>query len=285
MNWTYGLRKKRLLQRLAAAIERQPFTILLFHSVGRCPEADFLPRSLDCDPDFFEDVLKLLASKAKVLSLEELARAVRTYKLPVCAAAITFDDGFRDNFTVAGPLLQQYNMPATNFVATDAIGSSELLPVHKYYYVAQKHGFRPRVEPPRDTPQQRHEVDEFCAARSITVPALGGEIYLTWEELHSLASQGIEIGAHTCSHPWLAAFPPEQQEREIVGSKRVLEDKLGLSVRSFAYPYGYGTSFDAACAKLVAATYDLACLSVDEMDTSIDLFKTPRQNISRFLSA
>lgn len=106
---------------------------------------------------------------------------------------------------------------------------------------------------------------------------------LTLAELSQLAAtELVEIGAHTLSHPLLAAMPADVQAREITDSKRQLEDWLGRPVTSFAYPYGLpGTSYTSATAALVrAAGYAGACaVWVDVVRRPTDRFQLPRLNV------
>jgi hypothetical protein len=62
---------------------------------------------------------------------------------------------------------------------------------------------------------------------------------MTWDQAKEMAAQGIRFGAHTCSHPNLSHVDLETAEREIVESKRVIQQRLGTEVAGFAYPYGY----------------------------------------------
>jgi peptidoglycan/xylan/chitin deacetylase (PgdA/CDA1 family) len=62
--------------------------------------------------------------------------------------------------------------------------------------------------------------------------------YLTWEEIKNLQKAGIEIGSHTKNHIDLKTASTDRQTQEIMGSKKVLDDKLGISVKSFCYPTG-----------------------------------------------
>jgi peptidoglycan/xylan/chitin deacetylase (PgdA/CDA1 family) len=259
-------------------IRSQPFTILLFHSVSRPQEAQFLPSSLNCPPDVFENLLQLLREEASIVPLRQIVLQTA----PEHAVALTFDDGFRDNFTAAWPLLQKHGVPATLFVATDAVGASALLPIHKFYYLKQQERFAPPPDLDIDSPARRQFVDGFCTTRGIKIPLLGGKLYASWDELRAMADGGIEIGAHTCSHPWLVALSADEQQREIFGSKQVLEEQLGRAVTSFAYPYGYRHSFDASAAAIVAGNFESAVLSVSESDGAFDAQRLPRCNIASF---
>lgn len=84
-----------------------------------------------------------------------------------------------------------------------------------------------------------------------------GDAMLSWAELAELAGRGMEIGAHTHSHPMLDTLPPEAARDEIARSKDLIEQALGAPVRSFAYPHGYSS---AAVRRMVAdAGYSSAC--------------------------
>jgi peptidoglycan/xylan/chitin deacetylase (PgdA/CDA1 family) len=66
-----------------------------------------------------------------------------------------------------------------------------------------------------------------------------GSECLTWGEVRELRSAGMAFGSHTVSHPQLTAVKPQELEMEVLGSKRLIEDKLGCPVESFAYPYAF----------------------------------------------
>jgi peptidoglycan/xylan/chitin deacetylase (PgdA/CDA1 family) len=117
------------------------------------------------------------------------------------AVAITFDDGLASFERIAAPLLLEHGLPATLFVVTEAAGSTNV--------------WRGRGDagiPVFDT--------------------------IGWEALGRLATHGVSIGAHTCTHPNLALIDGEAVEREIVASKAALARELGVDATTFAYPYG-----------------------------------------------
>jgi peptidoglycan/xylan/chitin deacetylase (PgdA/CDA1 family) len=108
---------------------------------------------------------------------------------------ITFDDGYRDFYTDALPILKQCGFTATLFLATDRIHSAPA-----------------RIE---------------------------GADYLTWNDVRELHAEGIRFGSHTVSHPDLRSLGPDQIEYELGHSKEVLEQKLGVPIESFSYPFGF----------------------------------------------
>ncbi|QHT59031.1 polysaccharide deacetylase family protein [Paenibacillus lycopersici] len=100
---------------------------------------------------------------------------------------ITFDDGYRNNYTAALPVLKQYGYRATEFLVTNWVG---------------------------------------------------GDAYLTWDQVKELRAAGWDIMAHTRTHPYLPLHTAKTQRDEIAGSKAAIERKLGTSVTAIAYPYG-----------------------------------------------
>jgi peptidoglycan/xylan/chitin deacetylase (PgdA/CDA1 family) len=274
------VRKKRGLRNLVRTIRKGPFTILLFHSVGRNAAAGFLPAGLDCEPGFFRSVLKMLAAEATVLSLHDLIAAIREKRVPPNAVVITFDDGYRDTLTVAWPMLKAFGFPAIVFPPTDAIGSNELLPLHALYYHKLLSG--PHM-PASDTIERGHCIVKLLREPQRAAPAIGRELYLNWDELRTLRAEGMEIGGHTCSHTWLAALTGEEQQREIADCKAILEKNVGQPIESFAYPFGYyDTSFTNATLEIVRRHFAAAVASVPDAAGRVDLLQLPRLSINQF---
>lgn len=113
-------RIRKVLQRLRAAIAPGP-TILLYHRVAELT-AD--PQLLSVTPAHFEEHLAVLNKNYKVMPLDDLVTAVIKGAAPKKAVAITFDDGYADNYQHAWPLLKKYSMPATIYVATGYVASN-----------------------------------------------------------------------------------------------------------------------------------------------------------------
>lgn len=135
----------------------------------------------------------------QVLSLAGLTSSLRVgRKLVSRTVVITFDDGFVNNLTVALSILKDFGFKATVFVATGHCGGSNVW---------------------------RHSSSPRCPI-------------LTWPQVLQLSKEGVEIGAHTVSHPKLTKISLSQAREEIANSKRMLEEHLGQAVLSFAYPHG-----------------------------------------------
>jgi len=118
-------------------------------------------------------------------------------------AVITFDDGFEDNFTRAAPVLAELNVPATFFITSGLL-----------------------------------ERDETVVGRFRRLTKFDEAFFLSAAQLRQMHAAGLEVGAHTHTHPNLARLAPADARREIGLSKHLVEQAIGAPVRSFAYPFG-----------------------------------------------
>jgi len=121
---------------------------------------------------------------------------------------VTFDDGFRDNLTHAVPVLDAFDVKAVFFVTTDFVSLS-----------------------PDDVSAHRRWAREVFHTGT---PVAN----MTWENVTTLAAQGHTIGSHTVGHRRLSGLTADEVTRELVASRRVLEEKLGREVRDLSFPYG-----------------------------------------------
>lgn len=175
---------------------RSKMTIVAFHRVS-----DFLPADgITCSDATFEKFCRFFKKYFSVVPLSEQVNAIREGRDMGGTLAITFDDGYRDNFEVAAPILEAAGLPATFFIATGFIESS--------------------VTPPWD----KH------------LPVQPG--WMTWDQIRQLSGRGFDIGCHTDTHIDMGSCDESTVRAELVTSKRKLEDAIGKSVELFAYPFG-----------------------------------------------
>lgn len=186
--------------------------------------------------------------------------------LPRNPVLITFDDGHRNNLDFALPILQRHQIPAICFVVAGFLGAKTLTWFEDAYYrlmfsaspswrlnngevwplntVAQRAAACGRFFSLCRTSTQEQQSQELELLRSqLKVPELNGHYpgrfeFLSTEQLRFLRENGVEIGAHTLTHPVLATAPAATSKAEITEGKRRLEQILGTSVRAFAYPFG-----------------------------------------------
>jgi peptidoglycan/xylan/chitin deacetylase (PgdA/CDA1 family) len=253
--------------------------ILMYHRVASAP-AD--PLELCVAPALFREHVSLLQSLGEVVPLRALARPRRTRR--GLRFAVTFDDGYADNALAAQPVLEAMGAPATVFVVAGSIGERTFWWDRLANLVFER-AAGPRLELILDGQSFSLDVDSPAGRRRaywtvwsrlrVLPSAQIGEVLeslehtlgpsasspdarpLTEVELRSLAEGGVEIGAHTISHPSLPAGSPEQQRREIDGSRSLLEEMLERPVPAFAYPYG---DYDSTTVRLVKrGGFDTAC--------------------------
>jgi peptidoglycan/xylan/chitin deacetylase (PgdA/CDA1 family) len=177
----------------------QRFTILMYHMIRK---ADTSQESrYACPPERFrQHIQKLLEKGYPPISLEDAGKALlEGNDLPEKPVVITLDDGFEDNYTAAFPILSEFSVPATIFLSTGHLGSSNQWMSSSNY------------------PQ-----------RSM----------MNWEMVSEMARHGIDFGAHTVTHPRLSQLDNNAALSEIRDSKKQIEDKIGTGCRHFAYPYG-----------------------------------------------
>jgi peptidoglycan/xylan/chitin deacetylase (PgdA/CDA1 family) len=178
------------------------------------------PAPLCVDPGLFREHLDVLAEAgASVLTVGQIAESVRRDELPERAVAITFDDGFTSVAEHAAGALAERGMRATIFAVAGALGGANDWPT------------QPSAAPRRSL--------------------------LSASELAGLAGAGHEIGSHGIDHAPLSLAGRAALQREIVDSRALLEDAVGRSVESFAYPYNAVAG--PAGRELVRATYSAAC--------------------------
>ena len=243
---------------VSPAGEQARLSILIFHRVLATPDPLFPDEP---DAARFEQLMSWIAAWFTVLPLDEAVCRLRDGSLPARAAAITFDDGYADNYTEALPILQRHGLSATFFIASgfldggrmwndtviESVRSSALsvldsgvadLPAMPLQSIADRRtAVNQLIRAIKHLPpSERDEAVEQIAQRcEVTLP---DNLMLTSDQLRALRAAGMIIGAHTVSHPILAASAPQVAQHEIADGKARLEQLLGESIRLFAYPNG-----------------------------------------------
>lgn len=180
--------------------------ILAYHSI----HPDRLD-GINVTPKNFYSQMEWLAKHGyQGVSLFTLMQHIRSSpKQSTNLVAITFDDGYRDNLTFAWPILKDLGFNATVFIIAERVGTTV---IHNREWL---------IKYP-------------------TVPE-AAYYYLSWEEVQTLYNSGIEIGAHTCTHPYLDQIGYASQIYEIQQAKEIIEKRLERPVESFCYPAGHCT--------------------------------------------
>jgi len=232
--------------------------ILTYHRV--CPQPDALITG-NAYAGGFRRQMQLLARAFNVLPLVEAVERMHAGTLPSRAVCITFDDGYADNAEVAAPILAEYGLPATFFIATGfldggrmwndtlietvraaqgaeldltAVGSGRFpigSPAARAATANELIGRCKYLEPA----ERLARVEGVAQAAGVSLPR---DLMMRSDHVRALHAAGMEIGAHTVSHPILSATFPARAEEEIVASRDRLAAITCAAVRAFAYPNG-----------------------------------------------
>ena len=171
--------------------------VLMYHAFSDSGERD---RYILAKRSFARQMRLLSLLRYRPVSFDRLAEALRNRKpLPRRSVVVTIDDGYRDNFDVAGPILSRHRVPATIFLVSQRIGGSN------------------------DWGDKG---------------AVNGRPLLTLEQIESLRADGIVIGAHTRSHCRLSEAGEDEIRDQVGGSRQDLTETLDEPIDTFAYPYG-----------------------------------------------
>jgi peptidoglycan/xylan/chitin deacetylase (PgdA/CDA1 family) len=262
------------------------------------PALDYSQPGMVVTVPTFERQLEFLARHFDVVPLGALVDgpAPGATRRPRCV--ITFDDGWRDNYELAFPILRKLGVPATIFLTTDFIATervfwhTELIHLLLFGNLARfvsgeralagypsmvRDAIRRctaagRASSAADTDAVVETVKARCGesrindlidtlarAAGLHRPLLPGRrFFLDWDQVREMAAGGVEIGSHGCSHKILTRLPTQDAKQELVKSKAEIESRLDRPVLHFAFP---NDDANPALVALAARTgYRTACV-------------------------
>ncbi|MBU2883726.1 polysaccharide deacetylase family protein [Psychrosphaera sp. B3R10] len=233
-----------------------PLAVLYFHRV--LDKADpFCPDDLDVAS--FEQLIAALSKHFTIYPLSKALALQKKGKLPKLALALTFDDGYLDNYTNALPILEKYNIKASFFVATNGtqqgwlwndqletcLRNAALANLdfeNQHYSLATEQA---RAKTYLTLVSKIKFLPNALRDKAVdTIVGLCGDpvverCMMTESQLKSLVSRGHDVGAHTASHSILGFQNDAVAEEEISTSIRYLNNVLGTTTTIFAYPNGW----------------------------------------------
>lgn len=221
----------------------------------------------------FRQHMEFVRRNFNVISFKQLAEFERDkQQWPERALIITFDDGYRDNYANAFPILKELGFSATIFLAVGHINQAKLFWWDFIAYCFKQTPLQSVTLPAFDSEPlalmdaraRRRAIDrvldwikeapeevksDFVAKLAdnleVQLPEnLAAGMHLTWDEVREMMAGGIEFGSHTMTHPILSNVSPAQLAEEISESKKILERELESEVLAFSYPVGGRTSFN-----------------------------------------
>jgi peptidoglycan/xylan/chitin deacetylase (PgdA/CDA1 family) len=245
---------------------RRGLVALGYHRIGN-PEATLLDRGMfSATAEEFDAQLRYLKSSTDVIGLDDVETVLRGKRGR--AVLLTFDDGYRDNYEVALPLLRAHGVPATFFLTTGfldrptvpwwdliswMVRSTRQSDLELPRWVRWKRSLGQRdqdctilalVTRCKSLPHQARaeflgdleaalEVDSREAERQFA-----GTLWMTWDMARAAKAAGMDLGAHTVSHPSLVHLCRQRQLEEIVECARRVREETGEAPRALSYPFG-----------------------------------------------
>ena len=290
---------KAVARMLSPGGRKGRLSILIFHRVLARRDAII---NWDRDALEFERAIAWLKAWFNILPLDEAIVRLQDRSLPARAAAITFDDGYADNCTVAMPILQSHGLTATFFIATGYLDGGRMWndtvveAVRRCrtanldlsaeglgrYELGSPAAIREAIisilnKVKYRDPRERLKTVDYVA--SVAGGVLPSDLMLTSEQVKMMRRAGMSIGAHTVTHPIIGRLGPDEVRAEIAGSKEFLESLLQERVGLFAYPNGQPTlDYRREDAEAIRSLgFDAAVTTASGVaDADSDLMQLPR---------
>lgn len=247
--------------------------------------------------------LRFLKRTANIVALDTALDALHEGRpLPARAVAITFDDGYRDNLTLAAPLLQRLGIPATIFLVPGFLSGHE----HAWWErlgwaltqtrapavdfdggrlnlatTAERHTALAVVE--ESVKRLDHTARQTAVEGLVAALEPGGTyhpdgLFMDWDGARGLVRAGISIGSHTMRHAILAREAERPQRHDLSESRRLLESELQTRVRTLAYPNGHADDYDATT---IAAAREAGYSHAFAARGCTSCVRTPRYELGR----
>lgn len=192
--------------------KQYPVLILAHHLISDRPHRMGMPTEM-----FFQHIL-FLQKHYRIVSLSEAVELLRSGELRVPTVALTFDDGYADNFLNLRAVANETGISATLFITTHPVEAQ------------QEFG---------------HDLSN----------GMTGFFPLTWDQIQYWSTRGVEFGSHTRTHMDCGTPDSAKLSPEIIGSKDDLEAQLGKSVALFAFPFGQRENMSSEAMRLAASAY------------------------------
>jgi peptidoglycan/xylan/chitin deacetylase (PgdA/CDA1 family) len=274
---SYYLRFLDLLLKVLARVRHEhPCIILLYHRIVE-DSSKYLNKGavVHHRVKHFKGEIPYFKRNYQILSMDEVVDHLkfgRAFRRP--SIAITFDDGYLDNYTLAYPFLKKHEVPATIFLTTSLIGTTDRTWTDEigvaFLETAKEHLDFPalfgdkrvpikskeekeqanrkvaealKLRPDGERRELIRKLSEALAVSEKSERNCGDRIMLSWDEIREMIKNGVTIGSHSHTHPILSRMPIEEAKEEIFNSKKILERNLGVKIRHFSFPNGRKEDF------------------------------------------
>jgi glycosyltransferase involved in cell wall biosynthesis len=252
--------------------------VLNYHRIGDRDQQPWDRALYNADAEAFDAQIEGLAANTDIVSLDDVGRLVRERR-PGRSVLLTFDDGYRDNYEVAYPILRRHGAPAAFFVATGFLDHARVPWWDEIAWMVRHTPSGQRVVIPNDTttlsldPSEVEATIATLITRYKSLPAerqagfieqisaatgsgrcssqMAEDLWMTWDMVRELRAAGMSIGGHTDSHPILARLAQETQAHEVSRCAARIADQLGEPMKWFAYPVGSRDTFTPTTTSLL----------------------------------
>ena len=276
------------ITRFIEALPAQPSLLILnYHRVGDAANTPYDSGTFSCTTAEFDWQVGYLKHRYPIINLEGAVDIVHGRTAPSrTSILLTFDDGYRDNFEQAFPVLRAHEVSATFFLPTAFVGTG-LLPWWDIIAFIVKNSARNRItlsypkpaefdlthphraettaailelfKQPSVTDTERF-IQALEAACDFERPRDNAErCFLNWDEAREMQAGGMRFGSHSHTHEILSKQPYARQLEELQVSRGILERELRQPIDTLAYPVGHSDTFNAETFKaLTEARYSTA---------------------------
>ena len=249
-----------------------------FHRIGDWRQTEFDPCVYSCSGEDLTKYVEFIKRNFRVISLDDL-KEVLARKVPITEplALLTFDDGYRDNYEIAYPILKDASVPATFFITTSLV-QSNVVPWWDEiaWHVKQCAGQKIELDS-WDSPicistniaegsssskaQIRTVLQKVKAAsasvdtqlvelRGLTGKSIESErvgpMFMDWSQIRTMVANGMSIGAHSHSHQVFSGLSEDELKFELSHSKQLLESNLHMEISALSYPVGAVSTFSSS---------------------------------------
>lgn len=284
--------------------------IFLFHGVVR--ESSYDVRNYTgkhMARDRFYRIVEGLKHAGSALSMDDVVEHCGSGKpFPPRAFAVTFDDGFENNFSIAAPILKEFSIPATFYVTTGFVEHNAMSWIDRIEYCLEvvasgvlqlswdecPHSFatadekirvlqlirdRVKTDPKIDPDEVVEMVCAQCGVAEVRHSAEPIDQKMSWEQVARLADGDLlTIGGHSHTHKTLSFLSAEELESEIAASIDLIHKNLGLRLRHYSYPEGLEHCYSDQVIEVLREKGVVCCpTAVDGINGSpSDLFRLRR---------
>ena len=264
------------LKLLARVCREHPCIILLYHRIVD-DNSKYLNKGAAVHHHIkdFKREITYFKKHFQILSMDQVVNHMKVgkgFKRP--SIAITFDDGYLDNYTLAYPVLKKHGVPATIYLTTGLVGTPDgiwteqigvaFLETKKAYFnfsvllgdetipiktkeekerANRKVSEALKLRPDDERRELMEKLFEELEVSKKSGRHVGERMMLNWEEVQEMRRDGMTIGSHSHTHPILSQMPIQRAKDEISNSKKVVENNVDMRVKHFSFPNGREEDF------------------------------------------